>query len=267
MSAARANSASKDKRNKIVLAVLGVVLAGLLFIQGPTLLSAFGGGGGEDDAAEQAADSSAAEGIPADVTAPPPGPGVSDSDLPQRAELDELATISRFGQDFDAFDALIEETSEQPAPADDQPTGDSPTDSPDGANGASSDGDSGDNTGDGGGAVGGDADAGGGDADSGATNSDTDPGDGIFTAGSGAAATLSINDIDETVTTGGRFPASNPVFRLVAIDGNAVVIGLVSGAFSTGTSTIDVEIGETRTLVSQPDGTRYRVRFEGTVAA
>jgi hypothetical protein len=39
--------------------------------------------------------------------------------------------------------------------------------------------------------------------------------------------------------------------------------GLVTGSFSTGVPRIDLEVGESLTLVSQPDGIRYVIKVFG----
>jgi hypothetical protein len=75
------------------------------------------------------------------------------------------------------------------------------------------------------------------------------------------AAELTVNGAAETVAVGGSFPASDPTFKLVAVKGETVKIGLVTGSFSTGVQTIDLKVGQTLTLVSQPDGIRYVIKL------
>lgn len=76
------------------------------------------------------------------------------------------------------------------------------------------------------------------------------------------AAVVRVNGRLETVSVGGSFPSGDEVFRLVAVDEVGVKIGLVDGAYTTGGETIELELGEGVTLVSQPDGVRYRVELE-----
>jgi hypothetical protein len=263
MSARATAQAKKDKRNKIVLVVLAAVLGVLLIIQGPTLLSAFGGGSSSDE--DTAADATGAEGTASREIALPPPVQLANSDIPQPAGLDELTTINRFGQDFSAFEALVVDFDEGSGsdPTNDQPPGDAST----GEGGSSSTDGSGSPDGDGadGSDTGSSGDSGSGSAggDTGDSTPEADPDSGVSTSGTGAVASLSINDITQDVAVGASFPSSNPVFKLVMIDGDAIKVGLVSGAFSTGTTTISVDLGESRTLVSQPDGTRYRVKYVG----
>lgn len=74
------------------------------------------------------------------------------------------------------------------------------------------------------------------------------------------SASIEVNGSGETVQVNGEFPAADPVFRLLAISGQAVKVGLVSGSFEGGTESVDVSVGETVVLVAEPDGTRYTVK-------
>ena len=78
------------------------------------------------------------------------------------------------------------------------------------------------------------------------------------------AAELVVNGVLESVKIGASFPAADPTFRLVSIDGKAktIHIGLVRGSFSTGVSTIELQVGKKLTLVSQPDGVRYEIELK-----
>ncbi len=75
------------------------------------------------------------------------------------------------------------------------------------------------------------------------------------------SATLDTNGVQEELSKGSSFPASDPLFRLVSISAKSVKIGLVSGSFSNGQETVTVKVGKTVTLVSQPDGVRYVIKL------
>jgi hypothetical protein len=92
---------------------------------------------------------------------------------------------------------------------------------------------------------------------------DAEPGDGEEETLPDTAVLL-VNDGLESVALGAAFPAAEPTFRLVALDAAAklVRIGLVSGSFSTGSPTVEVAVGETLTLVSQPDGVRFEIKLK-----
>ena len=74
-------------------------------------------------------------------------------------------------------------------------------------------------------------------------------------------AELTVNGVAESVLVGASFPVSDPVFKIVAVKGDTAKVGLVSGSFSTGVDTIDLNVGQTLTLVSQPDGIRYVIKL------
>jgi hypothetical protein len=74
-------------------------------------------------------------------------------------------------------------------------------------------------------------------------------------------AVIEVNGSSEDVAVGDDFPASDPAFRLIAVEGATVAIGLVSGSFSTGTEVIKIDVGETYILVSETDGSRYVIRL------
>jgi hypothetical protein len=76
-----------------------------------------------------------------------------------------------------------------------------------------------------------------------------------------ASAQLAVNGVPETVLAKANFPTADPVFSLAGVTERGVTIGLVGGAFSTGAATLDLEVGETLTLVAQPDGTRYEIKL------
>jgi hypothetical protein len=75
-------------------------------------------------------------------------------------------------------------------------------------------------------------------------------------------ALLEVNGQSENISLGGRFPASDPVFILKVIGDQKVDIGLVSGAsFSDGKAVQSINVGETLTLVADPDGTTYTIKL------
>jgi hypothetical protein len=76
-----------------------------------------------------------------------------------------------------------------------------------------------------------------------------------------ARAVIDVNGSSEEVGVNDEFPADEPAFRLISIEGKTVKIGLVSGSFSTGTQTIEIDVGETYVFVSETDGSRYVVKL------
>jgi hypothetical protein len=75
-----------------------------------------------------------------------------------------------------------------------------------------------------------------------------------------SAATIEVNGSGESVSIGDSFPASEPTFKLVSVEGQIANIGLVSGAFSNGAEMIAISVGETLVLVAD-DGARYAIKL------
>jgi hypothetical protein len=86
--------------------------------------------------------------------------------------------------------------------------------------------------------------------------------DGGSDGGAANTAVLVVNGQSESVKVGSSFPAGDPTFRLVSISGETAKVGLVSGSFSGGAETIDLNVGETLVLVADPDGKRYAIKLE-----
>jgi hypothetical protein len=235
----------KEAKQKKLLLFLAPVLLGLLVWQGPGMLSAFTGGGGTKESTAPPAPTfappppgGAAPAAPAAGTPPAPGQagaqppaaapeeaGLPDTDVPVEAEQGQLVTFSRFvGKDPFKQQIL------------DAPEGGSPP--PLGAPPASG------------------------------TIVPPPPPPPPAAAGSSAStetaatsARIEVNGAVETVRVRATFPAGDPVFRLASISGGTVRIGLVSGSLEGGVKTVEVRVGESVVLVSQPDGLRYRIKI------
>jgi hypothetical protein len=84
-----------------------------------------------------------------------------------------------------------------------------------------------------------------------------------FTVGSSAAAVtiISVNGARQALEPGAVFPASDPVFVLVAEqpDAKAAMIGVAGGAFASGAKTTKLRVGKPLTLVNTTTGARYRI--------
>ena len=85
-----------------------------------------------------------------------------------------------------------------------------------------------------------------------------------FSVGPTSAAALtviSVNGARQALEPGVAFPASDPVFVLVAEQPNAktVAIGVAGGAYASGASTTKLKVGKPLTLVNTTTGARYRV--------
>jgi hypothetical protein len=74
-------------------------------------------------------------------------------------------------------------------------------------------------------------------------------------------ATISVNGAASTVTIGNLFPAGTPVFTLVSLTTNAARIGIAGGSYENGAPTVTLRKGKTVTLVNTADGARYALRL------
>jgi hypothetical protein len=84
-----------------------------------------------------------------------------------------------------------------------------------------------------------------------------------FTVGSPRAAVtiISVNGTRQALEPGAAFPASDPVFVLVAEhpDASTAVIGVAGGAYASGAKTTKLKVGKPLTLVNTTTGARYRI--------
>jgi len=85
---------------------------------------------------------------------------------------------------------------------------------------------------------------------------------GFSVGSSGAAVTIiSVNGTRQALESGAAFPASDPVFVLVAEhpDASTAVIGVAGGAYASGAKTTQLKVGKPLTLVNTTTGARYRI--------
>ena len=75
------------------------------------------------------------------------------------------------------------------------------------------------------------------------------------------SAVISVNGVQETVTSGAEFPKESPVFRLVKVVGGEARIGIAGGALASGSPTVTIRKGKAVTLVNTADGTRYELKL------
>jgi len=75
------------------------------------------------------------------------------------------------------------------------------------------------------------------------------------------SAQISVNGVTETVAVRASFPASNPTFMLVSLTRSAAKISIAGGSLSGGAKTVTLKKGSTLTLMNTADGTRYALRL------
>jgi hypothetical protein len=76
-----------------------------------------------------------------------------------------------------------------------------------------------------------------------------------------AATIVTVNGARQVLEPGMKFPASDPLFVLVAEKpgSKAVVVGIAGGAYSGGNETTTLKVGKPLTLVNTATGARYRI--------
>ena len=253
----------KEAKQKKLLLILAPIFLILMVWQGPGYVKMLTGGD-EPVATTTETPTTPVGTTPDPATAPPPSTsapggvpvgtptqtpvGLSDSDPPATPEAGQLISFERFvGKD--PFRQIVDTT--PPAPSD--PTMTPP---PTGPGGSGGDG-NGDGSGNDNGGGGGDDDAGG--NANGNGNSSGGDGDNDDSAVP-VAAVLEVNDVKETVPLEGTFPGSEKLFVLTKLSRSSAWIGLVAGEYSNGKHAIEVAVGKTLNLVSQPDGIRYTIK-------
>ena len=75
------------------------------------------------------------------------------------------------------------------------------------------------------------------------------------------SAVIAVNGNSESVAVGARFPASNPTFVLVSLTRKSAQIGIAGGSLESGGKTVTLKKGTPLTLMNTADGTRYVLRL------
>ena len=229
--------AARERKQKIFVAIGGLVLLALLAFQLPKML----GGSETSTAAGDTETTLTGETTPGETTpttTPTPGRtsvSLPDTDRPLELGPGQFRSFSVFTRKDPFVQQIV---------------------SPDSQNrDGGSDGGS-----DGGGGGSGDGGGGGGDK---ATGPEKTPSKGFSVGDSPQAAVtvISVNGARQTLSTGSAFPVTDPVFVLVAEQPGAktVVIGVAGGAYASGARTTKLKVGKPLVLVNTTTGARYRL--------
>jgi hypothetical protein len=73
--------------------------------------------------------------------------------------------------------------------------------------------------------------------------------------------TISVNGATSRVGVDGTFPSGSPVFRLVSYTSKAAEIGIVGGSYAAGGATLTLELGRPVTLQNTTDGKQYKLEL------
>jgi hypothetical protein len=209
---------AKAKRQKIIAAVLGVLLLGVLAYEVPSLMKTM----------NKKPPTSPAAAVPAPVTPPAAAPAgtpvaaavtgsgtLTDSDPAPQAGTGQLLSFDRFAtKDPFVQQAGAPVAAPTPAPA--------PTAVPT------------------------------------ATPPPPPPPPTLARQPAGrTSARISVNGAVQNVGVKAMFPAADPVFVLASLQKTSAKVGIAGGSLSTGTSTVKLLLGKKVTLMNTADGTRY----------
>jgi hypothetical protein len=215
---------AKAKKQKIIAAVLGVLLLGVLAYEVPSVMKSLNKKPPAASVAQPPPPGTPIAGAPVAVApaAVPAATTLADSDPPAQAASGQLLSFDRFSskdpfvQQVDA--AVSAETAQAPAPAQ-TPKATQPKKPPT------------------------------------ITTTPNRP----APAPSLSAARISVNGTREWVDLSKTFPKSDPVFRLVALTKTTAKIGIAGGSLSTGDGTTTLTKGKKVTLMNTADGARYEL--------
>jgi hypothetical protein len=221
MAAKKFDAKAKAKRQKIILAVLGVVFLAVLAWQVPSVLKIMNkkpptATTTPPPAAVAPVPGTPVPGTPVSAT-PTPGAGLIDSDPAARPAGGQLVTFDRFSSK-DPFQqqALL------PASSSSSPT-DATVEPP-----ASTD------------------------ASTSSTKPPPPP-----PAPAPTTAQITVNGSTETVSKGSTFPQSDPIFVLLSVSGTTAKIAISGGSLDSGGATVTLKKGKKLTLENTVDSARY----------
>lgn len=75
------------------------------------------------------------------------------------------------------------------------------------------------------------------------------------------SATISVNGISEIVKIGAAFPKANPLFRLASIKNGVAKITIAGGSLQDGSPFVPLKKDEPLTLMNTADGTKYVIKL------
>jgi hypothetical protein len=75
------------------------------------------------------------------------------------------------------------------------------------------------------------------------------------------SAVISVDGHSQSVSVGGQFPSSDPVFTLVSLTAKTARVGIAGGSLENGHPTVTLKRNQPMTLLNTADGTRYVLRL------
>jgi hypothetical protein len=221
---------AKAKRQKIIAAVLGVLLLGVLAFQLPRTLKMLHQSSASASPAPAAPAATGTTGLTGAVAATATGStsggdGLTDPGVLPPAQSGQLLAFSRFR----SKDPFTQQIDLEHAGATGTSTATSPQTSGKQAKPAG-------------------------------TKTSTPPATSV-TAAKPTSADISVNGTTESVAVGAQFPASSPTFVLVSLTKSSAKIGIAGGSIEGNQQTVTLKKGVPLTLMNTADGTRYVLRL------
>jgi len=228
------NAKAKEKKQKIILGVAGVLLLGLVVIQGPKLMKLIKGS------------SPAATATPASSTTSSTTAVVSTSAHSSLAASSDKLSSLRLFRAKDPFAPLVSDTAAAapapastpaPAPAPTPAPAPAPTPAPVTLSPA---------------------------AASGPLFGTVAPVSKGSKSKSLPTARIVLNGKPAQIALGKTFPASKPVFRLAGVLPGSISIALANGSLADGSSALKLRNGQSTTLMNTADRHRYTIKLVAT---
>jgi hypothetical protein len=72
-------------------------------------------------------------------------------------------------------------------------------------------------------------------------------------------AVISVNGVLMSVSTGANFPAATPLFHLISVTSSTAKIAIAGGSYSSGAASVTLHVNKAVTLMNTADGTRYKL--------
>jgi hypothetical protein len=228
---------AKQKKQKILLAALGVVFLGLAVLQGPKLMKQLHPSSAPVPHANPPGTFSNTPGATPTLAAPslrgaetpaatPDATGALASAQSPAVQDGQLASFSRFA----SKDPFAQQMQIKPA-------------APASGSGTASTG-------------------------SGSSSGSSTSGPGSGTAPTPGTAVISVNGALYTVSIGGDFPEASttdpsvtPLFHLISLTAHGAKISIVGGSYSNGAAAITLKENKAVTLMNTADGTRYTIKL------
>jgi hypothetical protein len=229
---------AKEKKQKIIVAIGGVLLLGLLAFQVPRVMKQMNRGSAQAAVPKTVSTSTTGSTAPtleapttlggqepASAASGSSAPAVSGSGLitngSDAATQGQLASFSRF-ESKDPFSQQIKDS---------ETSSSSSSSSSSEGSGSKSDSSGTSNPG------------------SGSTASQPSPG----------SAVLSVNGTLMSVSVGTDFPAGTPFFHLVSLTSTTAKIAIAGGSYTSGAATVTLRVNKPVTLMNTADGSRFKV--------